>query len=241
MSLRGIKLVTLDATNTILKFRLPPWQHYAAVAQDFGFTVDAQLVKKQMLGGFKSMSEDHPNFGKNTIAWEEWWRKLVKASFTGLLPSSADVNRIANRLIEDFKTTKCWKRADGGEKLLNLLRDKGISVGVISNYDPRLREVLQNINLGNHFDFIVTSYDVGFSKPDKKIFSHAMQLDKSLSPVQCLHIGDDLKKDYEGARAAGWHAVLVAAESAETPPAEKHVFKDLNALNLAIQRDELVL
>ncbi|XP_063392697.1 rhythmically expressed gene 2 protein [Cydia fagiglandana] len=241
MSLRGIKLVTLDATNTILKFRLPPWQHYAAVAHDFGFTVDAQQVKKQMLSGFKSMSKDHPNFGKNTIAWEKWWRKLVKASFTGLLPSSADVNCIADRLIEDFKTTKCWKRADGGEKLMNLLRDKGISVGVISNYDPRLREVLQNINFGNHFDFIVTSYDVGFSKPDKKIFSHAMQLGKSLSPGQCLHIGDDLKKDYEGARAAGWHAVLLAAESAETPPAGKHVFKDLNALNLAIQKDELVL
>lgn len=234
-------MVTLDATNTILKFRVPAWQYYAEVAQDFGYSVDAQQVKTQSLNSFKIIGKKHPNFGRDTIRWEEWWRKFVKSSFAGLLPAAADVDGIAKRLIEDFKTTKCWCSADGSENLLTLLRDKGISIGVISNYDPRLHEVLNNVSLGSHFDFIITSYDVGFSKPDKRIFDCAMQeLKESVVPSECLHIGDDVKKDYEGARAAGWHSVLVN-DITETPPACENVFKDIEALNLAIRQDKFTL
>ncbi|XP_073957163.1 rhythmically expressed gene 2 protein-like, partial [Choristoneura fumiferana] len=218
------------------------WQYYADVAQDFGFTVDAQQVKTLSLKSFKTIDKKHPNFGRDTICWEEWWRKIVKSSFTGLLPAAADVDGIAKRLIEDFKTTKCWCKAHGSEKLLTLLRGKGISIGVISNYDPRLYEVLSNISLGSHFDFVITSYDVGFSKPDKRIFDYAMQEFKGfVAPSECLHIGDDVEKDYEGARAAGWHSVLVNVDVTETPPACKHVFTDIEALNLAIQHDNFVL
>ncbi|CAH2035760.1 unnamed protein product, partial [Iphiclides podalirius] len=51
--------------------------------------------------------------------------------------------------------------------------------------------------------------EVGHTKPDREIFDHALKVHMNACPAECLHIGDDLEKDFRGARAAGWHALLV--------------------------------
>lgn len=63
------------------------------------------------------------------------------------------------------------------------------------------------------------SYDVGHEKPDGRIFDAATQMlaetaaskDKGLNvdDFDKLYVGDDLAKDYDGAKAAGWYAVLL--------------------------------
>lgn len=242
MSLRGIKLVTFDATNTLLKFRVPPWQHYAAVAQDHGFRGTGDDIKQRLLSSYKVMWNRYPNFGKSKITWNQWWEQVVRSTFEGQLPENVDVELIAKQLIEEFTTSKCWLAAEGGPKLIELLCDNGLSIGVISNFDPRLNNILNNVKL-NNFDFVLTSYEIGYIKPDKRIFKHAIdKWGKDLQPSECLHIGDDVEKDYEGARGAGWHAVLVSSHlQSEIPPAPEHVFKSLDDLSVAIRNRKLKL
>ena len=111
-------------------------------------------------------------------------------------------------------------------------------VGVISNSDDRICKVLQSLGLrvvprrigmsddleqndivseSEDISFVVCSYDVGFEKPDKRIFTAAADLTARLGfagDMDVLHVGDDLQKDVAGAENAGWHAVLLDRQPA---------------------------
>lgn len=102
-------------------------------------------------------------------------------------------------------------------------------VGVISNSDDRVPSVLASLGLNvqprrvgskirriaesEDISFVVHSYDVGFEKPDRRIFNAATGiLGSSLGSVddyQKLYVGDSVSNDYIGAEKAGWHAVLI--------------------------------
>lgn len=241
--LSKIKLVTFDVTNTLLKFKLPVSQYYAMVAQDYGFKGTQEDVKTKFKKSFNYMCEQHPNFGKKSIKWENWWCRVVTMTLKDNLPSSANFDAIAHKLIDEFKTDRCWECADGGHKLIDHFKSLGIAVGVISNFDPRLNEILQNVSLHKHFDFIVTSYETGYSKPDERIFKSAIDkcISSSVTPSEALHIGDDVVKDYEGARMAGWHALLVNPKTQQSKASQKHIFKNLNELSSAIEQKTLKL
>lgn len=229
MYLKGIKLVTFDATNTLLKFRTPPWEYYALIAEKYGYKGKGNNLKGQLLNNYKIMNEKYPNFGKCSISWKKWWTEVVKRTFYNQIPDT-NLDVVAQILIEEFKTIKCWSKAQGCDNLINLLKQSGITIGVISNFDPRLHDILENVNLVDSLKFVITSYEVGFSKPDKRIFEYAqLKCNLNLLPSECLHIGDDLQKDYEGARNAGWHSVLISDNIQEY---EKSVlvFKSLEKL-----------
>ena len=64
-------------------------------------------------------------------------------------------------------------------------------------------------------DFVVTSYDVGAEKPDRRIFDAAkvcaaLPDDEADVEHVYLHIGDDSIKDGQGAIEAGWNAACVS-------------------------------
>mmetsp|Transcript_14686 Transcript_14686/g.26615 ORF Transcript_14686/g.26615 Transcript_14686/m.26615 type:complete len:205 (-) Transcript_14686:240-854(-) len=107
---------------------------------------------------------------------------------------------------------------------------RGIATGVISNADERYGDsILPMLGLGDDMNFLTFSKTVGFEKPGKEIFQAAMKQaepwlclvnpDKDedsfnphcppLKPGEVLHIGNDFKKDYIGAKNAGFHAALL--------------------------------
>lgn len=243
MSLRGIKLVTFDVTNTLLQFKVPAWQYYTIVAQEYGFKGSQEEVKNKFKKSFNIMREKHPNFGRTSIEWEEWWTQVVSMTLKDHLPNDTNVGAIAKKLIEEFKTQKCWQCAHGGVKLLDHFKNLGIRVGVISNFDPRLNDILSNVSLKQYLDFIITSYEIGYSKPDERIFKSAIEkCNVPVKPSEALHIGDDIVKDYQGARAAGWHAVLVNPNlDTATEPLQEHVFQSLEELSTAVGESNLKL
>ncbi|CAG9789012.1 unnamed protein product [Diatraea saccharalis] len=243
MSLKGIKLVTFDVTNTLLKFRMPAWQYYTLIARDHGFTGNEAIVEGRFKESYKVMLNKYPNFGRSKITWEEWWTEVIKKTFEGQLPATANIYTIANKLINEFRTAKCWRVEPTGDRLLCDLRRQCKTLGVISNFDPRLNEILRNVKLQSYFDFVLASYQVGYSKPDKRIFDHAIEQCKYLvKPSEALHIGDDLHKDYEGAKSAGWHAILISnSHKPKESPESKHVFKNLEELSLKISENNIQL
>lgn len=214
MNLHGIKLVTFDATNTLLRFRMLPYDYYALVARSHGFKGTGVDIKNQFLRSYRELTKRHPNFGRDSISWERWWTSIIEMTFEGHLPEHAKVDAISKQLIADFKTPTCWQVADGGVECINLLKKCGKVVGVISNFDPRLHNILTNLSINSCFEFVLTSYEAGVCKPDTKIFALAQaQYGSNILPRECLHIGDDLEKDYNGARNAGWQALLVTDKS----------------------------
>lgn len=68
------------------------------------------------------------------------------------------------------------------------------------------REKLHAVGISDAFDAVVISAEVGFAKPDRRIFQHA--LDRlGVSASEAWHIGDSLANDVAGARAIGVRAI----------------------------------
>lgn len=136
------------------------------------------------------------------------------------------LNKIAQVLINIYKTNECWGKFNKTDELLMELKNSGKILGVISNFDPRLKDLLNDMELKS-FDFILTSYEAGMEKPNPKIFELALNETKKINndeilPHECLHIGNELVKDYQAAKNVGWKSVLINSESHVNPQ-----FKDI--------------
>ncbi len=91
---------------------------------------------------------------------------------------------------------------------LAALRDRGLTLVCVSNWDVSLPEVLERCGLAADLDAVVTSAAAGAAKPDPAIFSVALEL-AGCEPSEALHIGDTPDEDVDGARAAGIPALLL--------------------------------
>lgn len=241
MSLQGIRLVTFDATNTLLKFRVSPWIHYTHVARQYGFKGTEQQVHQRFYENYKLVWSFYPNFGSDSIGWRTWWTHVIKRTFRQNFELAGNLDKLSEHLIDDFKTSKCWKQAEGASKLVTHLRDRNISVGIISNFDPRLHGILEEVGFDrNNFEFVLTSYAAKCMKPNPDIFSLALKecsrLDKKgeirtedVTAAEAMHIGDHYENDFCAARYAGWKSALILNDNILYQPMhEGSVFKTLN-------------
>jgi putative hydrolase of the HAD superfamily len=113
----------------------------------------------------------------------------------------------AAELFARFARADAWELFPEVPEVLADLRDRGLKLAVISNWDERLPGVLAGLGIGELFSAIVYSAAVGVEKPDRRIFDHAIQL-LGTSPERALHVGDREVEDCEGALAAGLSAAL---------------------------------
>ncbi|MCS7311395.1 MAG: HAD-IA family hydrolase [Acidobacteria bacterium] len=118
-------------------------------------------------------------------------------------------------LYETFATPAVWRLDPAALEVLKTLRQKGLRVGVISNFDSRLPVLLERLGLTPWLDVIVYSSAVGAAKPEVGIFLEACR-QAGVAPAEALHVGDDPELDYWGARRAGLHARWRVHD--DTPP-----------------------
>ena len=62
------------------------------------------------------------------------------------------------------------------------------------------------LGIADHFDQVVYSAEAGFEKPHPGIFESALAR-LGLEPEEVLHVGDDRRRDVEGAHGVGMYAV----------------------------------
>jgi FMN phosphatase YigB (HAD superfamily) len=79
---------------------------------------------------------------------------------------------------------------------------------VVSNWDSRLPDILEELGLTRFLDTVTVSRVEGIEKPNPEIFLRtAARL--GIAPETALHVGDSPLEDYRGATDAGLHAVLL--------------------------------
>ncbi len=81
-------------------------------------------------------------------------------------------------------------------------------IGVISNADGKIENVLRACGIADCFRTITDSGLVGYEKPHPEIFRHALKQMKA-APEESLYVGDVYSVDYLGATGAGMQAVLM--------------------------------
>jgi putative hydrolase of the HAD superfamily len=95
---------------------------------------------------------------------------------------------------------------EGAHEILRYLKEKYI-LHVLTNGFVEVQHIkLKQSRLSDYFDEVIISENVGFQKPDKKIFEHAVKIAGAV-PSECLMVGDDHYGDVQGAIDAGWQAI----------------------------------
>ncbi|HET7342333.1 MAG TPA: HAD family hydrolase, partial [Methylomirabilota bacterium] len=96
----------------------------------------------------------------------------------------------------------------GAEEALRLARARGLRTGVISNSNGTIADILDELGLARHVEFVLDSSKVGVEKPDPRIFRLALER-AGVEPHEAVYVGDLYSIDVLGARAAGLRAILM--------------------------------
>lgn len=194
-----IRAVTLDVGGTLIE----PWpsvgQVYATVASRHGFQLSSGVLNRRFAAAWRAKKD----FSHSRAGWSE----LVDQTFAGLLETPPS-RSFFPELYEEFSSAHAWRIYDDVLPFLAELRRRGLKLGVISNWDERLRPLLKKLELAAWFDAIVISAEDGAAKPHPAIFQRAAE-QLQTDPASILHIGDSRVEDFAAARSAGFQALLL--------------------------------
>jgi REG-2-like HAD superfamily hydrolase len=199
----SIKVLTVDAAGTLIQ----PWPSVGAVygktAREFGIEINDNEVNERF---YKVFGQAQTN-KKITMGEEkDFWREVVTTIFKPFA-NGQKIDPIFEILWNLFAEGKHWRIAESAEITLRKIKDRGYRLAILSNNDSRLRSVLNDHSITPLFEELFISSELGVEKPDPNIFQ-AVEKKMNEAPSSFLHLGDSHSRDFEGAKAAGWSALL---------------------------------
>jgi putative hydrolase of the HAD superfamily len=197
------KAIFFDAAGTLFHLSGTVGQHYALVGGEVGLTLDAHQLDRAFYSAWKKMPRRAAILGPRENDDKGWWRELVDLVLDEAAPSLSELDRdnFFEIAYEHFAEPGVWELYPEVPGVLEQLRPR-FQLAVISNFDGRLRLILQHLAISKLFKHIFISSEIGADKPDPEIYRRALKLIE-LKPNEVLHVGDDQERDWEAASAAG--------------------------------------
>ena len=207
--MKKLRLITVDATGTIFKFKEPPPLVYARIAQSHDIECNPTDLMTNSKKAYKQTDNKWPHFGAtSSVSSDQWWQEVVLRTFTE--HKSQHIVPVAQKLYDYYASMEPYHVFPDFGHFAQNCQKNGLKMAVLSNFDMRLAGVLSQLGLKDYFEEIITSEEAKASKPDPEIFQYALhKCGIDAKPNQLLHIGDDHRKDYLGAKNLDWHSLLI--------------------------------
>ncbi|KAH7404898.1 hypothetical protein KP509_15G049100 [Ceratopteris richardii] len=194
------KALLVDAAGTLII----PSEPAAKVYHDVGMKYGVRCSESEILRRYR-WAYAQP-WSRSRLRYENdarpFWQFIVEKA------TGCNDPAYLEELYHYYTTAEAWRIADpDAGKTFEALRQAGVKVGVVSNFDTRLRPLLNALNCGHWFDAMAISAEVGAEKPNPAIFSAACEL-LGVHEQDAVHVGDDRRNDIWGARDAGCDALL---------------------------------
>jgi len=185
--------VLLDALGTLVELE-PPWVHLAA---ELGVAPDERLeraVRAEM-----RYYREHSDEGRDPDSLA-----ALRSRCAGIVSTELGREVSAEQLMAAIR----FRAFPDAAPALAELRELGLRLVCVSNWDISLPSVLERCGLAEYLDGVVTSAAAGARKPDPHIFEAGLAA-AACMPGEALHVGDTPDEDLDGARAAGIRALLI--------------------------------
>ncbi len=222
----SLQAVLFDAAGTLIATAESVGETYARAARAHGVDLPAEGLDdafRRIHRRAPPMSFPGARPGQLPDLERGWWRDRVREIFRAAdggvqLSDFDDFDTYFAGLFEHYARPSTWRIRPGASEALAALRRAGLATGVVSNFDQRLIDILEGLDLACLLDVVIVSSRVGAAKPDPRIFQAALQR-LGVPARRAAHVGDDPERDLGGARAAGLAAFDVAglATLAELP------------------------
>ena len=201
--MRNYDAVFFDAANTLLYPYPSVGAVYAEVAARYGVTTTADAVQAafRQVWAEAQAATGTARYGVGEPDGRRFWHALVHATFAQIaLPE--DFEAFFDELYWLFSQPTVWRLYPECLAVLQTLRQRGYTVGIISNWDIRLLDLLHGLGVMACVQHVSISAVVGWEKPHGSIFTHALDA-VGVAPTRAVHVGDSLQADVHGARQAG--------------------------------------
>ncbi len=191
------RAVFLDALGTLVELE-PPWVGLRErVPEEIGDEQLVAAVKAEM-----AYYREHAHEGRDPDSLADLRERCAK-----LISDELRTPISAQELVDSVRFSPF---ADA-EPALEELRERGLKLIVVSNWDISLSSVLENCGIAQLVDGALSSAEAGAPKPHPAIFAAALEL-AGCGPGEALHVGDTPEEDCDGAHAAGIRALLLDRE-----------------------------
>jgi REG-2-like HAD superfamily hydrolase len=221
--------IVFDVGGTLLDMVPTRTEVFARVLLSKGFKANPTVLGNTIKKADRALDEEFAKLeGSDDSAFWKRYDRLVleEIGFVG------DLDRMHDMLVDEFNgvlpKVETWVDYPETKGVLQDLRKRGFTLGVVSNATGLVNKVLDNLGLSKDFEFVIVSDEVGVNKPSAKIFLMAAAK-AGTSPNRMLFIGDKLSTDVRGAVDAGMNAILVDREDTY-PDADCIRIRDLNSL-----------
>jgi putative hydrolase of the HAD superfamily len=188
------RAVFLDALGTLVELE-PPW----VSLRD---RVPAEVSDERLVEALRAEMayyREHAHEGRDEGSLAE-----LRERCAALVSAKLGIEITVDELVDSIRFSAYPDAAPA----LQRLRDRGLRLVAVSNWDCSLSRVLEGCGLGQMLDGAVSSAMAGARKPDPAIFAPALEL-AGCGPEEALHVGDTPGEDVAGARAAGIRSLLI--------------------------------
>ena len=195
-----IKAIIFDLDRTLFNIDIPEEKALTSVHKHF---VPEHIELDHFIDTYK-------------IENEKWWQKRSR--------ENATLYQVRhNSFIDLYKTLKInlpkpvefiskhyigeaqkhWVLYDGVNQMLDRLHAENYQVALVTNgFSTVQHPKLDFMDMKKYFHVITISDEVGFAKPDRKIFD--ITIDKlGIHKDEVVYVGDNLHDDYKGSQNAG--------------------------------------
>ena len=210
--------IYLDIGDTVLHLKKSPGEIYLDLIDSFGIEVGGIesstankafyeawnfLDQKYQRQDYKDRYSFHPDGSRG------FWIDLISHFLNSLNLSESE--SLKETILASFETGQHWMLEPSFMDLVKLAHSQGIRMGVLSNWDNRLRSLLKKKGIHDYFEDFIISGEIGYEKPSKEIFQAAEQK-VGLSGGSILYVGDKIALDWLPASELGWKAFLFFPE-----------------------------
>ncbi len=210
-----LRAVFFDVGGTVLQVRPSVGHVYAKAAEKLGYRVEPGRINRAFQDAWKRslLRRRQADYITSDDVLREEWRTIVGESFQDMLPPDAAL-RAFEDLFDHFAGPEPWSLAPKAEDTFRALKAAGLEIGVLSNWDSRLKCILEALGVLGFFDHLVISHAVAVEKPHHRIFEEAARKARA-GPGALLMVGDSWEQDIVPVLDLGWRAVWL--HSGEDP------------------------
>lgn len=204
----SIEVVFFDAGETLLRPEPSFPELAASIISGRGHDVTASRVieaGRAVSHHFRQAAEEGRVFSASADESRAFW-----LTFYGDLLGQLGIGDegAPEALFATFSNPDSYGLFPDSVPVLQTLAERGLRLGVISNFEGWLRGMLGSLGIADRFEVLAISGDLGWEKPDRRIFEWALA-EAGVDAARCAHVGDQPYFDAEAATACGLHGVLL--------------------------------
>ena len=193
-----IRAVCFDATGTLIEVAESVGTVYSRAALAEGVKLaawrldDAFARVLRQPPSLAAVSTTGASRAEREAAETAWWTERVRQTFqaTDSTVEFRDPRAFARALFETYRRPEAWRLRPGARELLAALRADGFALGLASNFDHRLLEIIEALALIDFFSAVEIPSLHGRAKPERAVFE-ALAGALGARLEELAYVGDD--------------------------------------------------